>query len=121
LTWHHPLGLALFVLLFGVGRGILSLGRASLVAEFYGDGEYATINGTIALLVTLANALAPLAVGTLRTAVGSYTPPLWVLAATAMLAGAAMLQAAHHGPGQAHSWNPASRRLARRPRRRRDV
>jgi MFS family permease len=100
LTWPHPPGLAMFVLLFGVGRGIVSLARASLVAEFYGRGQYATINGTIALLVTLANALAPLAVGALRTALGSYTPILWVLAATAMLACAAMLQAAHHQPAQ---------------------
>jgi hypothetical protein len=42
LAWRAPPGIAVFVLLFGAGRGILSLARATLVADFYGRVQYAS-------------------------------------------------------------------------------
>jgi MFS family permease len=92
---HHPLGIVMFFVLFGAGRGIISLARATLVADFYGRREYASINGVLALLLTAATALGPLGAGVLRTHLRSYTPILCLVAITAALAAAAMLTAQH--------------------------
>jgi MFS family permease len=43
--WRQPAGVAAFVVLFGLGVGLVSLARAALVADFYGRASYATISG----------------------------------------------------------------------------
>jgi MFS family permease len=61
-----------FVALFGLGVGLISLSRAALVADFYGVAAYASINGVLALTLTIARAAAPVAAAALRTASGNY-------------------------------------------------
>jgi MFS family permease len=93
LAWREAPGMAVFVLLFGAGRGILSLARATLVADFYGRLQYASINGVLALPLTGATAIAPVIAGVLHTRWGSYTPVLQLVAGTTLLAAVAMLLA----------------------------
>ncbi|MBX3010030.1 MAG: MFS transporter [Caldilineaceae bacterium] len=69
--------------LFGMGSGASSPARAALVAEFYGIGNYGTINGVMALVLTLTRAGAPVAMGLLYTWTGDYTAVFWVLIASA--------------------------------------
>ena len=78
--------------LFGLGVGLISLVRAALVADFYGLAAYASINGVLALPLTLARAAAPVAAAGLRTATGNYR---LVMAAVALCAGAASLAMLH--------------------------
>jgi MFS family permease len=92
--WNRPGGVAAFVVLFGLGVGLVSLARAALVADFYGPASYATISGVLALLLTAARALAPVGASTLRTRLDSYVPVMGTVAVASALA-AAMLLLAH--------------------------
>jgi MFS family permease len=91
--WRGPAGVAAFVVLFGLGVGLVSLARAALVADFYGPASYATISGVLALLLTAARALAPVSASTLRTTLDSYAPVMGTVAAASALAAAMMLLA----------------------------
>jgi sugar phosphate permease len=91
--WNRPAGVAAFVVLFGLGVGLVSLARAALVADFYGPASYATISGVLALLLTAARALAPVSASTLRTGLDSYAPVMGTVAAASALAAAMMLLA----------------------------
>jgi hypothetical protein len=88
-----PAGVVGFVALFGLGVGLISLSRAALVADFYGVAAYASINGVLALTVTIARAAAPVAAATLRTANGSYHPVMDAVAVCSILASLAMARA----------------------------
>jgi sugar phosphate permease len=87
-----------FVAIFGLGFGLPELLRATLVADFYGTERYASVNGVLALFVTGARALAPVAAGALRTFTGSYTVAL-AGAGLCVCASAAALLAAHRAHG----------------------
>jgi len=91
--WNRPAGVAAFVVLFGLGVGLVSLARAALIADFYGRASYATISGVLALLLTAARALAPVGASTLRTRLDSYAPVMGTVAVASTLAAAMMLLA----------------------------
>jgi hypothetical protein len=55
--------------------------RAALVADFYGVAAYASINGVLALTLTIARAAAPVAAAPLHAASGSYQPVMAAVAA----------------------------------------
>jgi cyanate permease len=86
-------GVAVFVALFGLGVGLISLARAALVADFYGVAAYASINGVLALPLTLARAAAPVAAAALHTATGSYRPVLVAVVLCCVVASLAMVRA----------------------------
>lgn len=92
-TW----GVLGFALLFGAGAGALTPARAALVADFYGTAQYGSISGSMALVTTLARALAPIGSGALYTTAGSYTPLWWTLV-ICMLGGLAALLLARQHP-----------------------
>ena len=76
-----------FVLL-GMGNGMATLARATVIADRYGQASYGTIAGVAASVTIAARAAAPVAAAVYATAVG-YAGLLWTLAALAM--GAAVL------------------------------
>jgi MFS family permease len=90
---HSRAAVVTFVVLFGIGVGLISLARATLVADFYGVAAYASINGVLALPVTIARAAAPVAAAALRTATGNYQPVMAAVALACVTAGVAMAQA----------------------------
>src|SRR5439155_24378903 len=49
-------GVWLFVVLFGAGRGAMTLARPSLVAALYGPGRYGRVSGVLSLCITMAQA-----------------------------------------------------------------
>lgn len=65
--------------LFGMGSGASSPARAALIGDFYGIANYGTINGVMALVLTIARAGAPVAMGLLYMWTGGYTAVFWVL------------------------------------------
>ena len=69
-------GVLSFAVLFGIGAGASSPGRAALVADLYGAHHYGSINGVLALLLTLARAAAPISASLVYSRVGSYAPLL---------------------------------------------
>jgi MFS family permease len=88
-----PAGVVGFVALFGLGVGLISLARAALVADLYGVAAYASINGVLALPLTLARAAAPVAAAALHTATGSYRLVMVAVALCSLIASLAMTRA----------------------------
>jgi len=84
-------GVILFAIIFGSGSGASSPARAALLAERYGAAHYGSISGVQTLVMTLARAIAPVGMGALVVATGSYQPVLWALVLTSAGAVLAML------------------------------
>lgn len=79
-------GVWLFVILFGAANGATTLARAALVAELYGSAHYGSIGGVMTTLIGITQTVAPVAVGVLHDLSGTYTPTLWAMVATSVLA-----------------------------------
>jgi len=94
--WQSHTGIVAAVLLLGAGRGVVTLMRAQLVADLYGSTHFGAINGTLALFLTGAGALAPVSAGIAYGVLGSYTPILVGMAAFSLLAALVMLRVVHH-------------------------
>jgi len=86
---HSALGLWAFVLLYGASNGAITMSRALLVADVFGTERYGTVNGLIALPVTIGFAVAPWLAGLAREVTGSYQ--LTLLGLILALLGAAVL------------------------------
>jgi MFS family permease len=80
-----PLGLALFIILFGLGFGVYSPARAGLVADRFGAAIFGRVNGQVALAITLARAAGPALAGALLFRGLDYAHVFWLLAALAAL------------------------------------
>ncbi len=78
-------GVALFVTLYGASNGAMTLARAEIVAQRYGAAHYGSINGTLALAISVTSAFAPFGAGALYAATGGYGAVLGVLAVAAMV------------------------------------
>jgi MFS family permease len=79
----------LSVVAFGLGKGMVTLLRAALVAEFYGAAHYGTIGGVVAFFIAGSQAVAPVTVGFLYDRLESYDPIFGMLAAAGFLAAVA--------------------------------
>ncbi|SEL03771.1 Sugar phosphate permease [Blastococcus sp. DSM 46786] len=66
----QPAATVAFVLLFGVGFGVLNIARPALLGHFVPEPVFAAVSGQQALAVQLGRVVAPVAVGALITAVG---------------------------------------------------
>jgi len=82
----------LFVLLYGLGNGMLTIVKGTAIAQYVNRDHVATLNGALGLPLALARAAAPLLLGLLWTAQAGYTHGLWLLLAlSAVGVGALML------------------------------
>jgi MFS family permease len=79
------------VLAIGLGFGVSTIARPSLLAERYGVAGYATLAGLLAAVLTVTKALAPPGAGWLPTAAGSYTPVMAISAAAGLVSAAGLL------------------------------
>lgn len=68
-----------FVVLYGAGFGAITPARAALLAEYYGGRHYGRISGRMALINSLARALAPVSTGILVTVSGGFESLLALL------------------------------------------
>jgi MFS family permease len=75
-----------FVVLFGMARGVVPLVGAMLVADFYGPANYGAIGGAIGFFTAIAQALAPGGVGLLYDHFHGYLEVSWLLVAAAVTA-----------------------------------
>lgn len=82
---HAALGL-LFVLLFGLGNGLITIVKGTAIAQYVDRTHVATLNGALGLPQALARAAAPFALGVLWTPAGGYTSGLLLLVACSALA-----------------------------------
>ena len=80
-------------------RGVFTLTEATLVADYWGSGRYAVVNGVFNAPLTAAGAVAPSVGAAIAAATGSY-PALFAVLAGAAAAGAGLAAAAPPPAGQ---------------------
>jgi MFS family permease len=80
-----------FILLQGAANGMATLARATSLAEFFGSRHYGAIAGAVALGANGARAIGPVGASLLWVGLGSYPAVFWLLAASLVVAAAAML------------------------------
>ncbi|MFN8525640.1 MAG: MFS transporter [Chloroflexota bacterium] len=86
-------GVIVMVVLLGVSRGAATLARPLIIADLYGTAQFASISGVLALFLTIAKALAPVAIGAGYDWLGGYDPVMWIVLALATAACGAILLA----------------------------
>lgn len=69
-------GAVAFVVMFGLGFGVGTIARPTLIASAYGAADYATLAALGGVASTVAKTIGPIAAGLARTVSGSYTPML---------------------------------------------
>jgi MFS family permease len=89
----HPWAALLFVLLYGLGNGMLTIVKGTAIAQYVNREHVASLNGALGLPTALARAMAPLLVGVLWTHDAGYTHGLWLLLAMGGVAVLALLLA----------------------------
>lgn len=99
-SFHHiaqPL-VCFFVLLWGVGNGMLTIVKGTAIAQYVSRVHAASLNGALGLPLALSRAAAPLGLGWLWSAEAGYRNGLWVLLAMGAAGVMAlwMAQAAHY-------------------------
>jgi MFS family permease len=86
-------GVIAAVCLFGMGNGMATLVRATVIADAYGSTFYGSIAGVAAAFATGSRAVAPVVAAGAYVAFNGYKPLLWLLAAGAILAAFSARQA----------------------------
>jgi len=81
-----PAGMVIFVILFGLGYGVLNIARPDLLARYAPRPLFARLSGMQAMLVTGAEAAGPFAGAVLRAVTGSYVPVFVAVAASSVTA-----------------------------------
>jgi predicted MFS family arabinose efflux permease len=102
LTSRGTVGVWTFVALFGAGFGAITPARAALVGELVEPSAYGRVSGTLALIISLARAGAPVGASVLYVAAGGvgggYDAVLVGLLALCVLSGVAVLAASAPTP-----------------------
>ena len=88
-----PLGGLLFVLLYGIGNGMLTIVKGTAVAQYVSREHVAALNGALGLPQALARAMSPLLLGLLWTREAGYRWGLAVLLVVGVGAALALLLA----------------------------
>jgi MFS family permease len=78
-------GVVTGLVLLGMGNGMATLARATVIADAYGVAAYGTISSAVAALTTTARATGPIAAAVFAATAG-YGVLLWTLAALGALA-----------------------------------
>jgi MFS family permease len=91
------LGLVLvFVLLYGLGNGMLTIVKGTAIAQYVSRDHVASLNGALGLPTALARAAAPWLMGVLWQPLGGYAAGLWMLLGACGLAIVALHLAQRH-------------------------
>jgi len=89
-------GLIPMILLYGASAGMLTLARATVVADVWGRRHYGSIAGAMAVPANLARALGPVGAALLYAGLGAYARVFWLLAALLVAAGLTVLVTERH-------------------------
>ncbi|MEJ8825396.1 MFS transporter [Variovorax humicola] len=89
----HAGAALLFVGLYGMGNGMLTIVKGTAIAQYVNRDHVATLNGALGLPMAIARAIAPLMLGLLWTPAQGYTAGLWVLLAASLVAELALVGA----------------------------
>ena len=82
----HPWAALLFVVLYGMGNGMMTIVKGTAIAQYVSREHVASLNGALGLPSALARAVAPLLLGLMWSAESGYTYGLWLLLAMSVAA-----------------------------------
>ncbi|MEO8857263.1 MAG: MFS transporter [Burkholderiaceae bacterium] len=83
----------LFVLLYGMGNGMLTIVKGTAIAQYVNREHVASLNGALGIPLALARAAAPLTLGLLWTRQAGYAYGLWLMLGLSGVAITALLMA----------------------------
>lgn len=83
----------LFVLLYGMGNGMLTIVKGTAIAEYVNRDHVASLNGALGVPLALARAAAPLSLGVLWSQQAGYAHGLWLLLVLSLVAVFALMLA----------------------------
>lgn len=75
-----------FVAMFGIGYGFSMVSYTTLIVNYFGPGNYASLTAIIGLVVTSMGAAGPIIAGLAYDVVGSYVSTFYIFGATALAA-----------------------------------
>jgi hypothetical protein len=70
-----------FVLLYGMGNGMLTIVRGTVIAQYVSRNHVATLNGALGIPMALARAAAPWVLGVMWSPQAGYSHGLWLMLA----------------------------------------
>lgn len=82
----HPWAALLFVLLYGLGNGMMTIVKGTAIAQYVSRDHVASLNGALGLPSALARAVAPFLLGLLWSPEAGYAWGLWLLLAMSVAA-----------------------------------
>jgi MFS family permease len=91
LQWQSRPGILTAVVLLGAGRGVVTLMKPNLIADFFGRANYGAISGSMSFFLTFSSALAPVITGFALAFWDGYDTVMWILAGLALLGAIGML------------------------------
>lgn len=83
----------LFVLLYGMGNGMLTIVKGTAIAQYVNRDLVASLNGALGLPLALARAAAPISLGMLWSEQAGYRYGLWLMLVLSLLGLAALMLA----------------------------
>lgn len=91
-TW----AVMLFVILYGMGNGMLTIVKGTAIAQYVNRDHVATLNGALGVPLALARAAAPIALGLLWSPQDGYVRGLWLLLILSIVGVSALIAAQKH-------------------------
>jgi predicted MFS family arabinose efflux permease len=89
----HVAMVLLFVSLYGLGNGLLTIVKGTAMAQYVSRDHVASLNGALGVPLALARAAAPLLLGVLWSAEAGYAQGLWMLLGFSVLGTVALVAA----------------------------
>ena len=99
--WHPAVALV-FVLLYGMGNGMITIVKGTAMAQYVSAAHVGQLNGLLGVPTALARAAAPWIVGLLWSPQAGYRWGLWWMAAASLGGLAALWTAQSHALRQRH-------------------
>jgi MFS family permease len=100
--------LGLFVLLWGMGNGMLTIVKGTAMAQYVSQDHVASLNGALGLPLALARATAPIGLGLLWSQQTGYTTGIWVLLLMSVAATLSLMLAQRIALSRNHRLEPAA-------------
>ena len=80
----HSWAALLFVLLYGMGNGMMTIVKGTAIAQYVNRDHVASLNGALGVPTAIARAVAPLLMGVLWSVQDGYRWGLWLMLATSV-------------------------------------
>lgn len=82
----HGWAAALFVLLYGLGNGMMTIVKGTAIAQYVNRDHVASLNGALGVPLAIARALAPWLLGVMWSTKAGYTSGLWLMLGASVVA-----------------------------------